>query len=305
MPPLRGVIHCAGVIDDGVLVEQTWERFHTVMSPKVLGTWNLHQATLNCDLQFFIMFSSVASMLGSPGQGNYSAANAFMDAMAYYRRATGLPGMSLNWGAWAEVGMAAALGDLGETRKKKYGAGTIEPQHGLAAMATLIKRQSPQFGIIPMNWDRFSQSVGGVQGLSPFLRNCVVATQPAQMGRVTRQMLVEAPADERNQLAVDSVVELVARITGSPTTEVDQQLELSQMGFDSMMALELKNQLMSQLELDLPVASLLSGANVSELAKQLVEDVGGAEEVLANLDNYSEEQLDDLLDDLLAGEKRE
>ncbi|NER24034.1 MAG: SDR family NAD(P)-dependent oxidoreductase, partial [Symploca sp. SIO1C2] len=108
-PPLRGVIHGAGVLDDGVLQQMSWERFTRVMAPKVEGAWHLHTLTEHLEIDFFVCFSSMASLLGSPGQGNYAAANGFMDALAHHRRAKGLAGLSINWGPWAEAGMAERL----------------------------------------------------------------------------------------------------------------------------------------------------------------------------------------------------
>src|SRR5690606_12066890 len=107
MPPLRGVIHCAAVLDDGLLLQQNAERFERVMTPKVRGAWNLHQLTKDLPLDCFVVFSSLAAMPGTAGQGNYAAANAFMDALIHYRTTLGLPGLSINWGAWAEIGLAA------------------------------------------------------------------------------------------------------------------------------------------------------------------------------------------------------
>ena len=107
MPPLRGVIHAAGVLDDHLLLNLDAESFRRVLAPKVLGAWNLHTLTADLPLDFFVVFSSVASVLGSPGQANYAAANAFLDGLAHDRRSQGLPCLSINWGPWAEVGMAA------------------------------------------------------------------------------------------------------------------------------------------------------------------------------------------------------
>src|SRR5258708_11587520 len=107
MPPLRGIIHAAGVLDDGLLLNLDRERLAAVMAPKVEGAWNLHALTLNRPLDFFVLFSSVASALGSPGQGSYAAANAFLDALSQHRRTLGLPSLTINWGPWAAVGMAA------------------------------------------------------------------------------------------------------------------------------------------------------------------------------------------------------
>ena len=116
MPPLRGVVHAAGVLDDGVLSEQTRERLAGVMAPKIPGAWHLHRLTRGQPLDFFVLFSSIASLVGSGGQGGYAAANAFLDALAHRRRAEGLPATTINWGAWADAGMWASLSAVDRRR---------------------------------------------------------------------------------------------------------------------------------------------------------------------------------------------
>ena len=105
MPPLRGVVHAAGVLDDGIVAHLDQRRLRDVMAPKVDGAWNLHALTRDVDLDFFVLFSSAASVLGSPGQAHYAAANSFLDALAWHRRAEGRSALSINWGPWAEVGL--------------------------------------------------------------------------------------------------------------------------------------------------------------------------------------------------------
>jgi len=108
MPPLRGIVHSAGVADYCEIVNHDWESFSRVFPAKVAGTWNLHALTADAPLDFFLLFSSQAALLGSARQGNYAAANVFLDAFAYHRQAQGLPALSINWGPWREVGMAAS-----------------------------------------------------------------------------------------------------------------------------------------------------------------------------------------------------
>ncbi|MBZ5859380.1 type I polyketide synthase [Flavihumibacter profundi] len=151
MPMLRGVVHAAGVLDDGSLLNLDTVRMKNVMAPKVNGTWNLHQATVNVPLDFFVLFSSVVSVLGSPGQGNYAAASSFLDAMAYYRRNMGLPAISINWGPWAEVGLAAEATD----RLKEQNASTqhlikvIKIDQGLEILEQLLAEPTPQIIVLP------------------------------------------------------------------------------------------------------------------------------------------------------------
>jgi hypothetical protein len=150
MPPLRGVIHAAGLLDDGILSDQPWARFAHVLPPKIEGAWNLHLATRELALDFFVLFSSIASLLGSAGQGNYAAANAFLDALAAYRRAQGLPALAINWGPWAE-GMGAALNATWLQRQAAMGMGVLESGAALAALGDLLGQQG-QVGVREIDW---------------------------------------------------------------------------------------------------------------------------------------------------------
>ncbi|NJM56519.1 MAG: SDR family NAD(P)-dependent oxidoreductase [Synechococcales cyanobacterium RU_4_20] len=133
--PLAGLIHAAGSLADGLLLGQTWEQWQRVLAPKLLGSWNLHQATQADPLDFFVLFSSVASLLGSPGQGNYAAANAFLDAIAQTRRAQGQTALSLNWGPWAGAGMAEAVRP---NRRLRQGLPLLDPAHCLEQLSQLL-----------------------------------------------------------------------------------------------------------------------------------------------------------------------
>src|SRR6185503_16441592 len=132
-PPLRGVVHAAGVLDDGVLLQQDDRRFAAVLAPKVAAAWDLHVLTRDVALDQFVLFSSAAALLGSPGQGNHAAANAFLDALAHRRRAEGRAATSVNWGAWRDVGMAAAQENRGD-RMAAHGLLGLTTPEGLAAL---------------------------------------------------------------------------------------------------------------------------------------------------------------------------
>src|SRR5262249_19014217 len=132
--PLRGVAHLAGALRDRTLDDLTWENMQEVLNAKVNGAWNLHLATSECPLDFFLCFSSTASAFGSPGQANYAAANAFLDALAHHRSALGLPALTINWGPWAERGMAARLGAEAIARRLANGIADISPDAGLVVM---------------------------------------------------------------------------------------------------------------------------------------------------------------------------
>jgi NAD(P)-dependent dehydrogenase (short-subunit alcohol dehydrogenase family) len=126
-PPVKGVFHAAGVLRDASFLKQTWSGFDEVLRPKVYGAWNLHVLTQSMPLDFFVLFSSIASLFGSAGQANYASANAFLDGLAHYRRTLGLPCLAINWGPWAERGMATHLAPRHEWRRTAHGIRSISP----------------------------------------------------------------------------------------------------------------------------------------------------------------------------------
>ena len=198
MPPLRGVFHAAGVLDDGVLSGQSWERFSRVMAPKISGSWLLHSLTQELSLDFFVCFSSAASLLGSPGQGNYAAANAFMDGLVHYRRSLGLPGLSVNWGPWAESGMAAELGVAHKRRLLQAGMGMLSAQHGLQALEQLLAVDTTQAAVLPIDWESWESSSGA---LFPLLTDLVrEPTRDTQVQQTFLQRLKAVPESERQEL---------------------------------------------------------------------------------------------------------
>lgn len=166
--PLRGIIHAAVVIDDGLLLQQSPARFAGVMAPKVAGSWHLHTLTRDLPLDFFVCFSSISSLLGNSGQGNYAAANAFMDALAQQRCNEGQPALSINWGGWAEVGLAADL----VKQTADAGLGAIAPAQGVDLLGLLLTYQAPQVGVLPIDWQLFQQTQAG-QALFPLLADLV------------------------------------------------------------------------------------------------------------------------------------
>ncbi|MBV9708320.1 MAG: SDR family NAD(P)-dependent oxidoreductase, partial [Chloroflexi bacterium] len=156
MPPLRGIMHAAAILDDGTLLQLDQSRMLAVMAPKVLGAWHLHRQTRTLSLDFFVCFSSVAGLLGSPGQGNYCAANTFLDTFMHERRAQGLPALSINWGVWAQVGLAAAQANRGK-RIAFRGLKSFSPKEGFQALEILLTQQQPQLAFMPFDFQQWQQ----------------------------------------------------------------------------------------------------------------------------------------------------
>jgi myxalamid-type polyketide synthase MxaB len=313
MPALRGIFHEAGVLDDGVLSQQNWSRFEKVMSPKVAGTWNLHTLTQNMDLDFFVLFSSAAAVLGSAGQGNYAVANSFMDGLAHYRRSHGLAAMSINWGSWSEVGMAAALAS---NRRASRDADSIQPSEGMEILEKLLRKQPAQTIVLPVNWNRFT----GKQ-VQPLLRQIVRVKEQSRSNASAVQLLEQiktlSPNEQQNafqEYARQQVISILG-LDASHTLHADRAL--TDLGLDSLMAVELKNKVEGDLHVNIPVTFFLEEATVAGLAKKLQLQINGtngedaktgsvdtldaekAKELLSNLDQLSEDEVDALINNLL------
>jgi NADP-dependent 3-hydroxy acid dehydrogenase YdfG/acyl carrier protein len=281
MPPLRGIIHAAGVLDDGVLRQQTWERFTKVMAPKIQGAWNLHVLTQNLPLDFFVMFSSVTSLLGSPGQGNYAAANAFLDGLAHYRLAQGLPGLSVNWSTWAELGMAANLRSQEQQRLLAMGMNTIAPQQGLQILGQLLQQPAAQVGVIPVDWSQFMQQFSGdtAPPLLAELDSPVKAEpQSAQQLEFVQRLEKVSPRD-RQEILLAHVQDQVAKVLGRGSSHsLEPHQGFFDIGMDSLTSVELRNRLQTSLGCSLPSTLIFDYPTLDALAKYLANEVFAAEQ---------------------------
>jgi NADPH:quinone reductase-like Zn-dependent oxidoreductase/acyl carrier protein len=282
-PPLRGIVHSAGITDDAALLGQNPERFRRVFAPKVTGSWLLDSLTRAEALDFFVMFSSVASVLGSAGQTNYSAANAFQDALAHERHARGLPALTVNWGAWSEVGMSVDRGLL--DRLAAHGLGPISPSQGLVALQRLIGSGVAQAAVFPVDWNRYLARVVG--GALPALFSEVsgaesVDASAASSGPAQTQSddllkrLHEAPESRRHALVMAFVGEHAARALGLGSSKpIDPRTPLGELGLDSLLAVELRNTLGTMLGKPLPATLLFDYPSIETLAQYLFDEVLG------------------------------
>jgi acyl transferase domain-containing protein/acyl carrier protein len=274
--PLRGVIHAAGVIHDGVLAQQTPGQLAQVMAPKVLGAWHLHHLTQGWPLQFMVYFSSMASLLGGLGQGNYAAANTFMDALAHYRRDLGLPSLSINWGSWAEVGMAARLSEQHRARLQEQGETLIPPEAGLEVLAYLLGQGQAQVGVMDINWTRLLAQFapgGNLALLENFARRQTPSAPFEQPLPRHKAMELMEPA-ARHDYLVTHLRELAARSLGRPGAEMDVLTPLNLLGLDSLMAIDIRTQVKQGFAIDLPIARLLEGVSVMDLAALIGQELG-------------------------------
>ncbi len=276
MPRLRGIYHLAGVLDDGVLREQTRERFDRVMGAKMFGAWHLHELTRNLELDQFVLFSSAAALLGAPGQGNYAAANAFLDALAHRRRAENLPALSVNWGSWAEVGMAARLGEAESRRMSASGVGWIDIARGFQTLEQLIGEARIQAGVLPIDWPKFFERIP--QGAEPaWLRDIARDAREAAPAGDVRPVLLEdlqkvTPA-ERLELALTFIRKQAARVLAMDDANLpDPRRTLNELGFDSLTGVEFANRVGRAIGQHVNPALLFDYPTLESLAGYVVRD---------------------------------
>jgi len=269
--PLRGVIHAAGSIDDGPWLEQTPARLATVMTPKVIGAWNLHRLTRDADLDLFVMFSSLAGTLGSPGQAGYAAANACLDALADHRRALGLPAQSLAFGPW-EVGMTATLTRERRERLAQNGIGLLSSDRGRAAFESAIARPEPALVVADLRPELIARaSSDGAPGIWRELLPARAANVAAAAPRDWRTQLDELASDaDRLARVTHWVAEEAGRILSTPPEHIPDEQTLGDLGMDSLMTLDLRRDLSRRSGLEPAAVVVTSRSTVSSLASGLL-----------------------------------
>ncbi|MDI3284213.1 type I polyketide synthase [Polyangium sp. 15x6] len=279
--PLRGIFHCAGVLDDGVLRTVTPERLARVMAPKIAGAWNLYRLAQGLDLRCFVMFSSVAGTLGGPGQSNYAAANVFLDALAHHGRARGFPATSLAFGYWgAKTGMTSHLDRADVERMANLGMGALSMDQGIRLLETALAR-GDVFSV-PMALDpvRLRMTLERSQEPVPAILRSLVrprASHSVQTSSLLREKLEKLPMAERRAAIVEMVREEVAdRLgLGSPG-DIPLQRPFLELGLNSLMAVEIRQRLGARIGIPLPATLLFDAPTVDKLATVLVDRIDAA-----------------------------
>jgi acyl transferase domain-containing protein/NADPH:quinone reductase-like Zn-dependent oxidoreductase/acyl carrier protein len=305
LPPLRGIVHSAGVLNDGAIIRQTWPRMREVLGPKVAGAWNLHAASLDLPLDFFICYSSASAILGSPGQSAHAAANSYLDALVHHRRGLGLPGLSIDWGVWSDIGAAAGADVTG--RVGSLGVEPMTPGEGLAALERLILCDAAQATAVRMRWDRFVGLKRPIAELKPFsglVRQPTAGVAPAA-GPVRPEQPPEwaalSPSPRRR--AVEELIRtaLTSVLDMEPGAPIDPHQGLRDFGLDSLMSIELRNRLQSAVGRPLPATLAFDYPTFSALVDHVCDGFApGAESRTTGRMKTPVEAPEDSLADLLA-----
>ncbi len=276
--PLKGVFHLAMVIDDAPMSVLTRERMHKVLAPKALGAWLLHQGTLGLELDSFVMFSSVSSIFGNSAQANYAAANAFLDALAHHRHAIGLPALAINWGALGGEGYVARNERVAEYLARQ-GTTPLSPAEVVFLLESYLNAGAAQAMALRVDWSKWRQSFRGSQE-SPLLENIFAAGVEGPETSGTKsdwRLRIEsaAPAD-RTEVIGHAVRDVVGSVLRVKPEGLRPDQPLTDLGLDSLMAVEIENSLESAIGVALPPASLMRARTIGQIATLIAEHMGGA-----------------------------
>jgi 3-oxoacyl-(acyl-carrier-protein) synthase/acyl carrier protein len=279
--PLGGVIHSAGVLDDKMLPDMDWNSMQKVMAAKVQGARNLHSLTQDLPLDLFVMFSSATSVIGNKGQSNYAAANAYLDSLAFYRRAHGLPALTINWGPWADIGMAG--GDKGLAKLLgSIGVDLIPPDSGMQVLETAITSDSTQLVCVRIAWGLYLQQFGS--GVPAMFEGLSEETQKKKSTKKKRQgaagaeevvkKLSSVPESKRHGVLAGMIQERVMSILGiNDASVISTTQAISEFGLDSMMSVELRNDLQELVGTELSGTLLFDYPTIEALVNYLMDDV--------------------------------
>ena len=290
--PLRGVIHAAGVVDSGVLSSLTPQKCATTFAPKIDGLWNLHQLTKDIDLDLFMMFSSISGIMGLPGLGNYAAANSFLDALAYLRRAQGLPATSVAYGTWGGDGMAAILVSTTRAHLSQLGLGFLAPEVGLKLFERAVHHGRALTVAAVLDLQRLKTYYEEQGGVPPFLRSMLGQTKvkkPVDQAISLRDMLADAAAEQHGNIVLRMVQATVARVLGyARMDDVNASRPLRELGIDSLTAVLMRNHLATLTAIVLPPNIVLLHPDLKSLSKfllsQLLSDSGSGSSSTSELD---------------------
>ncbi|HHL19621.1 MAG TPA: SDR family NAD(P)-dependent oxidoreductase, partial [Thiothrix sp.] len=272
--PLKGIIHAAMVLDDGLIRNMQTEQFNTVIAPKVSGAWHLHTLTEHLNLDFFVLYSSATTFMGNPGQANYVSANMFLESLAHYRHAKQLPATYAAWGAIDDVGFLARNEKTKAALQSRLGGKPLHSNHALAMLEKLIVNQHIGAAIIDFDWNT-------IQRLMPSARSNKYEEQLRQCSSASEQtedihtLLADKSTAEAQALISTMLMDEIAQILRIPTEKLDTTSSIFDLGMDSLMGMELVLAIEERFNVKLPVMALTEGANIKRIAERISEQLIG------------------------------
>jgi acyl carrier protein len=274
--PLRGLFHLAMVIDDAPLSALTSERMRIVLEPKARGAWLLHEATKDLPLDCFVMFSSVSSLFGNPAQGNYGAANAFLDSLAHHRHALGLPALAINWGVLGGEGYVARNEKVAEFLLRQ-GTASLSPGEVVTLLESFLVAGVPEAMAIRVDWGKWRQSFRGMQD-NPLLEHIFASGVESQEGGSKtsdwRLKIESAAPDDREGVIAQALRDVIGSVLRVKPDSLRDDQPLTDLGLDSLMGVEIETSIESSIGVVLPPASLMRARTIGQIVKLISEHLG-------------------------------
>jgi acyl transferase domain-containing protein/NADPH:quinone reductase-like Zn-dependent oxidoreductase/acyl carrier protein len=280
MPPLRGIVHAAAVIQDVALVNTTEANFHDVLRPKMAGAWNLHRQTLEEKLDFFVLYSSAITLFGNEGQANYAAANMYLEALAAHRSGLGLPGLAVAWGAISDVGHMARHAALTERVKERLGVRLLAPARALDRMADALATGAASVALAEVSWSRLA-ALPAIAKAPKYARMRDLMSEEAgeasgANAEEIRAHLAGLPREEAIATVQQLLIKHIAGVVGTAPAKIPTAQPLTDLGMDSLMLVELQIGLDKQFGVAIPTLELMDLATVEKLGRRIVDEIGSA-----------------------------
>ena len=272
LPPVRGIFHCAAVVDDGLSINLDKNRFESVMAPKVEGAMLLHKNSKDLDLDFFISSSSISSLIGNPGQANYAAANAFLDAFAHFRHAQGKPATTINWGVFSDQGIVARNGELKRQLQNK-GIRPFNNTDVFRILEAILSKKPTQVGAFEVDWRKWA-SLNSSKLRSSLFANLVESSDKdtSELHRSLLEHLGSLNPQEQSHYLLNQLKNHVGEILRLPPGKIDIHCGIEAMGIDSLMAAELRLIIIKEFGFELSASELLQSITISQICDRILND---------------------------------
>ncbi len=302
LPPLRGVLHAAMVLDDALLRNLDATRFRAALAPKVQGAWNLHQLTLDLALDFFIMYSSATTFIGNPGQANYVAANLFLESLAAMRRAEGLAATCVCWGAIGDVGYLTRHAAVKDGLQARLGGDALTSDQALAVLGAMLASNQDGLAVLDFDWHTLQRFLPATQAprYDDLRRKAGGSNASGDQTEDIRSLLMGKSAEETLDIVATLLAGEVAQILQIPAERIDRSRSLYDIGMDSLMGMELVLGIEKRFGVSLPVMALNEGPSILRIAERLTASLNGQGGENATEMNSADTQLKDMVTSLAA-----
>lgn len=273
LPPLRGIVHAAMVLDDGLIHNLDAARFNKVLKPKIVGAWNLHRLTEHLPLNFFVVYSSATTFIGNPGQANYVAANMYLEGLAAYRRAKGLAATSVCWGAIGDVGYLARNEDIKDALQSRLGGAPLASDKALAQLGDMIATGRSGVAIIDFDWHTLNRFLPSAKAprFDELRRNAGKPSKESGSGEDIQALIANHSEEEVKEILQQLLIDEIAQILRLPPERIPVDRSLYDIGMDSLMGVELVLSIENRFGITLPMMALSEGPTITRITERLVQ----------------------------------